>query len=72
MSYGAVRQCRKGVMESLLKIKEIANGLGVAPRTAYLYVENGTIPSDKLIRINGNIRMKEQDLEKFIEANRGK
>lgn len=65
-------------MEKLLTVPEIAERLSKSKKTLYQYIEDGVIPGDRIIKlgnstgIRATIRMKESDLEKWIESCRGK
>ena len=59
-------------MESLMSVEQIAQRLNKAPKTVYVYIERGSIPPSLLIRMGNSIRMKAEDLEKWIESLRGK
>jgi excisionase family DNA binding protein len=46
---------------------EAAERLGVVPRTLYRMIDEGQIPAYKMGRV---IRLKESDLDSFLEAHR--
>lgn len=46
---------------------EAAERLGVVPRTLYRMIDEGAIPAYKMGRV---IRVKERDLDDYLEANR--
>lgn len=54
-------------MSNLLTIKEVAERLRVTYHTAYKYVTTEQIPAIKLDRA---YRIREEDLEKFLESRR--
>jgi len=59
-------------MEALMTVPQIAERLNKAPKTIYQYIEGGKIPGSLLIRMGNSIRMKREDLEKWIESFRGR
>lgn len=46
---------------------EAAERLGVVPRTLYRMIDEGQVPAYKMGRV---IRLKESDLDAYLEANR--
>ncbi len=51
-------------MEKLLSINEVADYLGVTPRTVRGYVTIKYIP---YVKVGGNIRFKESKIDKWVE-----
>lgn len=54
-------------MEKLLKGKEVAESLSISRSQAYLLMRNNQIPT---IKIGKSIRVRADDLEKFINTHR--
>lgn len=50
-----------------LSTQEAARRLGVTPRTLYRFIDVGDLPAYRLGRV---IRLKSEDIDKFIEASR--
>ncbi|MGM0409269.1 MAG: helix-turn-helix domain-containing protein [Bacillota bacterium] len=48
----------------MLKVSEIAEKLNVSRQSVYKYINEGKLKS---IKFEGNIRVKEKDLEKFLK-----
>jgi excisionase family DNA binding protein len=53
-------------IQPLLKVVQIAETLNVSRTLAYQLIQLGKIRS---VRINGAVRVRPEDLEKFIEGN---
>lgn len=51
----------------LLKAKQVAERLNISRAFAYQLMQRGDIPT---IRIRGSVRVKLEDLKRFIEAKR--
>ena len=47
--------------------QEAARYLGVTPRTLYRFINDGSLPAFKMGRV---IRLRQADLDDFVEANR--
>ena len=52
-------------MEKLYTVKEVAEYLKLNRDVVYRYIYAGSLKS---IKINGNVRIKESDLKKFVEG----
>ena len=50
-----------------LSTAEAANRLGITPRTLYRFIDEGQLPAYRFGRV---IRLKESDVDAFIEASR--
>lgn len=56
----------------LISVTDIASILKVSTKTVYNHIDKGQIPQSLIIRLGNQIRMKQQDLEKYIEENKGR
>lgn len=52
-------------MEKLYTKKEVAEYLQVSLRSVQYYIERGEL---KILKIGGNVRIKEADLKQFVES----
>lgn len=50
-----------------LSTQDAAKRLGITPRTLYRFIDQGTLPAYRLGRV---IRLKQEDVDTFIEASR--
>jgi len=50
-----------------LSTQEAAKRLGITPRTLYRFIDHGELPAYRLGRV---IRLKQEDVDRFIEASR--
>ena len=55
-----------GILPRLLTAPEVAMTLSVSRSFAYALIQTGQIPS---VRLGRSVRVRPQDLEKFIESN---
>jgi excisionase family DNA binding protein len=53
--------------QQLLTIPEVCQRLGVGRSWVYQRIKSGQIPS---VRLGGNLRVKQKDLEEYINTNR--
>lgn len=50
-----------------LSTQDAAKRLGITPRTLYRFIDQGELPAYRLGRV---IRLKQEDVDRFIEASR--
>ena len=55
-------------MPQYLKPSEVARLLSVSRHIVYLWVKDGTIPSDLTLRIGGSVRIRADFIERMKEA----
>lgn len=63
-----MRQMGTNKESRLLKTKDVARRLGVSPRTVAGWIRDGILPAVKMN--NHSWRVREDDLEEFIEGQR--
>ena len=62
---GAPAQSSRGIV--WLQTGEVARRLGITPRTLYRFIDEGLLPAYRFGRV---IRLKESEVEQFIERSR--
>ena len=55
---------------SLLKVPQVAEILSCSIATIYSLIESGQLPAVKIGARGGGVRVKQQDLDSFIESRR--
>lgn len=69
-SYTLINQCESGFMtDQILTLQEVAEYLKLAEKTAYRLAAEGKLPGFK---VGGAWRFKREDLEAWIEEQKGK
>ena len=58
-------------MESLLTVNDISSRVKKSCKTIYAHIAEGKIPAKWILRIEGSIRMRPIDFEKWLESGRG-